>query len=210
MRLTEVNQEGKFAMIELPYAPNALEPAISAETIGFHYGKHLQTYVNNLNALLPGSWAEGKPLEQIVKESVERNDVPMGNNAGQTLNHNLYFTQFMPAKEDNKPVGNLAKAIDEKFGSFDQFKAEFEKKAAGLFGSGWAWLASKDREIDIYQYPNAQNPLIDGLKPLLTADVWEHAYYLDYQNRRPAHIASLWQIINWQEVEERYNNGIEI
>ena len=190
-----------FELIQLPYAPDALAPVISAETIGFHHGKHLQTYVNNLNALLPGSGFENATLEEIVKKS----EGGIFNNAGQILNHNLYFTQFAAPKENNVPTGRIAEAIQAQFGSFEAFKEEFEKKGATLFGSGWVWLsADVEGKLVITQEPNAGNPLTKGLKPLLTFDVWEHAYYLDYQNRRPAHLAALWQIVNWEEVNNRF------
>ena len=189
-----------FNLIQLPYAPNALEPVISAQTISFHYGKHLQAYVNNLNGLLPSSGFEDTTLEDIVRKS----NGGIFNNAGQILNHNLYFTQFCAPKENNQPVGRLAEAITSQFGSFEAFKAEFQKKGATLFGSGWVWLsADKDGKLVITQEVNAGNPLTRGLTPLLTFDVWEHAYYLDYQNRRPDHLAALWQIIDWDVVEHR-------
>lgn len=188
-------------LIQLPYAPDALAPVISAETIGFHHGKHLQTYVNNLNALLPGSGFEDATLEEIVKKS----EGGIFNNAGQILNHNLYFTQFAAPKENNVPTGRIAEAIQAQFGSFEAFKEEFEKKGATLFGSGWVWLSADiEGKLVITQEPNASNPLTKGLKPLLTFDVWEHAYYLDYQNRRPAHLSALWQIVNWEEVNNRF------
>ena len=184
----------------LPYAPEALEPVISKETIAFHHGKHLAGYVNNLNALLEGSPLAGLPLEEIVLKA----EGGMLNNAGQILNHELYFGQLTAPKADNKPTGSLAEAIERDFGSFEAFKEEFQKKGAMLFGSGWVWLsADKDGKLVITQEPNAANPIQKGLKPLLTFDVWEHAYYLDYQNRRPDHLAALWQIINWEVVESR-------
>lgn len=190
-----------FELIQLPYAPNALEPVISAETIGFHHGKHLQAYVNNLNGLLPGSGLEEASLEDIVK----RSEGGIFNNAGQILNHNLYFTQFHAPQENNIPIGTVAEAIEKQFGSFDAFREEFQKKGATLFGSGWVWLsADKEGKLVITQEQNAGNPILKGLKPLLTFDVWEHAYYLDYQNRRPDHLATLWQIVNWEIIEQRY------
>ena len=192
---------GKFEMPSLPYAATDLAPVLSAETIEFHYGKHLQTYVNNLNAALPGSAFEGKSLEEIVKTA----DGGVFNNAGQILNHNMYFSQFTAKPQQAVPTGKLAEAISRDFGSFDAFKEEFQKKGATLFGSGWVWLsADKDGKLVITQETNATNPIQKGLKPLLTFDVWEHAYYLDYQNRRPDHLAALWQIVNWQVVESRY------
>ena len=193
---------GKFNLMALSYAPEALEPVISKETIGFHHGKHLAGYVNNLNTLLEGSPLAGLSLEEIVLKA----DGGILNNAGQILNHNLYFGQFAAPKADNKPTGQLAEAIARDFGSFEAFKEEFQKKGATLFGSGWVWLsADKDGKLVITQEANAANPTQKGLKPLLTFDVWEHAYYLDYQNRRPDHLAALWQIINWDIIENRYN-----
>lgn len=191
---------GKFELMVLPYAAEALEPVISKETIAFHHGKHLAGYVNNLNGLLEGNPLAGLPLEEIVLKA----EGGMLNNAGQILNHNLYFGQFCTPKTDNKPVGKLAEAIARDFGSFEAFKEEFQKKGATLFGSGWVWLsADKDGKLVITQEANAANPIQKGLKPLLTFDVWEHAYYLDYQNRRPDHLAALWQIIDWEVVESR-------
>ena len=192
---------GKFELMALPYAPEALEPVISKETIGFHHGKHLAGYVNNLNGLLDGSPLAGLPLEEIVLKAKGA----MLNNAGQILNHNLYFGQFAAPKADNKPIGQLAEVIARDFGSFEAFQEEFQKKGTTLFGSGWVWLsADKDGKLVITQETNAANPIQRGLKPLLTFDVWEHAYYLDYQNRRPDHLAALWQIINWEVIEKRY------
>lgn len=190
----------KFELINLPYEANALEPVISKETLGFHHGKHLQGYVNNLNAAIEGTAFENLPLEEIVKTA----EGGMRNNAGQTLNHNLYFTQFRAPKADNKPVGIIAELIEKQFGSFEAFKEEFAKKGATLFGSGWVWLSiNPDGKLIITQETNAGNPVQSGLRPLLTFDVWEHAYYLDYQNRRTDHLAALWQIVNWDVVNER-------
>ncbi|MBQ9410563.1 MAG: superoxide dismutase [Bacteroidales bacterium] len=190
-----------FSLIDLPYAPSALEPVISAATIGFHHGKHLQTYVNNLNALLPGTQWENLPLEEIVKGA----SGGVFNNAGQILNHNLYFLQFQAPKEGNVPVGKLAAQIDAQWGSFDEFKKAFAAAGGSLFGSGWVWLgAAPDGSLQITQESGAGNPVTKGLKPILTFDVWEHAYYLDYQNRRPAYMDALWSILNWEELEKRY------
>ena len=193
---------GKFELMTLPYAQDALEPVISKETIAFHHGKHLTGYVNNLNALLEGSHLAELPLEEIVLKA----EGGMLNNAGQILNHEMYFEQFTGKPGKPAPAGRLAEAIERDFGSFEAFKEEFQKKGATLFGSGWVWLsADKDGKLVITQEPNAANPMQKGLKPLLTFDVWEHAYYLDYQNRRPDHLAALWQIIDWTVVENRYN-----
>ena len=191
---------GKFELMALSYASEALEPVISKETIAFHHGKHLAGYVNNLNGLLEGSPLTGLSLEEIMLKA----EGGMLNNAGQILNHNLYFGQFCAPKADNQPVGKLAQAIVRDFGSFDAFKDEFLKKGATLFGSGWVWLsADKEGKLVITQESNAANPIQKGLKPLLTFDVWEHAYYLDYQNRRPDHLAALWQIVDWEMIERR-------
>ncbi len=191
----------KFELMALPYAPDALEPVISANTLSFHHGKHLAAYVNNLNAALPGSGLEGLPLEEVVLKATGG----MLNNAGQILNHNLYFSQFTAPKADNAPTGRLAEAINAAFGSFEAFKEAFAKAGATLFGSGWAWLAADAQgKLVITQEPNAANPIQRGLRPLMTMDVWEHAYYLDYQNSRPDHLAALWQIIDWNVVAARY------
>ena len=193
----------KFELMALPYAPEALEPVISKETIAFHHGKHLAGYVNNLNTLLEGSPLAGLSLEEIVLKA----EGGMLNNAGQILNHNLYFGQFASPKADNEPVSKLAEAINRDFGSFEAFKEEFQKKGATLFGSGWVWLsADKDGKLVITQEANAANPIQKGLKPLLTFDVWEHAYYLDYQNRRADHLAALLPIIDWEVIESRFTS----
>ena len=190
-----------YQLIDLPFGANELEPVISAETIALHHDKHLATYVNNLNNLLPGSEFENLPLEEIVAKAKGG----IFNNAGQILNHNLYFEQLQAPSDDNRPVGTIATAIDEQFGSFEAFKEKFTAAAVTLFGSGWAWLASDaDGILHILQMPNADNPVTKDLKPLMTMDVWEHAYYVDYRNRRPDHIAAMWKILNWQEINRRY------
>ena len=190
-----------FELMALPYALEALEPVISAQTLNFHHGKHLAAYVNNLNNLLPGSGMENLSLEEMVCKATGG----IQNNAGQILNHELYFGQFAAPKSNNTPSGKMAEAIARDFGSFEAFKEEFQKKGATLFGSGWVWLsADTDGKLVITQETNAANPIQKGLKPLLTFDVWEHAYYLDYQNRRPDHLAALWQIVDWKVVEGRY------
>jgi len=192
---------GKFELMALPYAIDALEPVISKQTLEFHHGKHLAGYVNNLNGLLPGSGFEDASLEDIVLKATGG----MLNNAGQILNHNLYFEQFTGEPTKSTPTGPLAEAIVRDFGSFEAFKEAFQKGGSTLFGSGWVWLsADKDGKLVITQEANAANPIQKGLKPLLTFDVWEHAYYLDYQNRRPDHLAALWQIVDWNIIEQRY------
>jgi len=190
----------KHELIQLPYSANALEPVIGAKTIEIHHGKHLMAYVNNLNNLIQGTKFETADLETIVKES----DGAVFNNAGQVLNHNLYFLQFSP-NGGGQPTGKLAQAIDAAWGSFENFQKEFETGGMGVFGSGWVWLAAdKDGKLSIEKEGPAGNPVTKGLKPLLTFDVWEHAYYLDFQNRRADHLKSLWAIVDWKVVESRY------
>ena len=190
----------KVELITLPYEANALEPVISAQTLGFHHGKHLQGYVNNLNAAIEGTPFAEMALEEIVKKA----SGGMLNNAGQILNHNLYFQQFSKPVADNKPIGALAEAIHAQFGSFEDFQKAFVQAGATLFGSGWVWLSlDADGKLVITQELNAANPIQKGLKPLLTFDVWEHAYYLDYQNRRADHLNALWQLVDWKVVEAR-------
>ena len=190
----------KFELIQLPYAPDALAPAISAETLSFHHGKHLAGYVNTLNSLIEGTEFADASLEEIVCKS----EGALFNNAGQTLNHNLYFTQFAP-NAGGAPTGKLLAAIETKWGSFEAFQQEFLTACTTLFGSGWAWLAAKaDGELVITKEPNGSNPVVHGLRPLMGIDVWEHAYYLSYQNRRADHIKDVWGIIDWSVVASRY------
>ncbi len=190
----------KFELIQLPYAPDALAPAISAETLSFHHGKHLAGYVNTLNSLIEGTEFADASLEEIVYKS----EGALFNNAGQTLNHNLYFTQFAP-NAGGAPTGKLLAAIEAKWGSFEAFQQEFLTACTTLFGSGWAWLAAKaDGELVITKEPNGSNPVVHGLRPLMGIDVWEHAYYLSYQNRRADHIKDVWGIIDWSVVASRY------
>jgi Fe-Mn family superoxide dismutase len=190
----------KFELIKLPYATDALEPVISKQTIELHYGKHLQGYVNNLNNLIQGTEFENADLETTVKKS----EGTVFNNAGQVLNHNLYFTQFSP-DGGGQPSGKLAATIDAEWGSFENFKKEFESAGVSLFGAGWVWLAEDESgKLSIVKEANGGNPLTKGLKPVLGFDVWEHAYYLDYQNRRADHLKELWKIIDWKVVEQRY------
>ena len=190
----------KFELITLPYAADALQPVISPETIAFHHGKHLQAYVNNLNNLIAGTKFEGMTLVDIVKQS----DGGVFNNAGQILNHNLYFEALQAPQDDNQPTGKIAAAIAEQFGSFADFKQQFQQQGASLFGSGWVWLSEDtDGRLVISQETNAQNPVTKGLVPLLTFDVWEHAYYVDYRNRRPDYLSAMWSIVNWDVVNQR-------
>lgn len=191
-----------FSLPELPYAANALEPVISENTINFHYGKHHQAYVTNVNNLVAGTEFEKASLEEIILKA----EGGIFNNGAQVWNHTFYFMQFSP-DGCREPKDELKAAIDAKFGSFDAFKEAFSKAAATLFGSGWAWLiVNESGELEIVQTSNAGNPLRDGKKTLLTCDVWEHAYYLDKQNARPKYIEDFWKIVDWKVVSERFEN----
>ena len=191
---------GIFEMPALPFEASSLGGVISENTLSFHHGKHLKAYVDNMNKLLPSSGLEDMSLVEVVK----RADGAMFNNAGQVLNHIMYFEQFAAKRENNHPTGQLLSLIERDFGSFEDFKTEFVQKGVGLFGSGWVWLSlNAEGKLVITQEPNAGNPVRSGLKPLLTFDVWEHAYYLDYQNRRADHLNALWSIIGWRVIEER-------
>jgi len=190
----------KFELPKLPYATDALEPVISKQTVELHYGKHLQTYINNLNNLIQGTKFENADLETIIKES----DGAIFNNAGQTLNHNIYFLSFK-SNGGGEPKGRLAEAINKQWGSFEEFKKEFNAAGAAVFGSGWVWLAKDNAgKLTIEKESNAGNPVRNGLIPILGFDVWEHAYYLDYQNRRADHLEEIWKIIDWDVVSDRY------
>lgn len=190
----------KYEQPQLPYNRQALEPVISAETIDYHYGKHEKAYIDNLNRLIKDTEFEDLSLEEVIEHSKGA----LYNNASQAWNHIFYFFTFSP-DGSREPHGELRKAIDREFGSFDNFKKAFVDAGVGLFGSGWVWL-SRDEEgkLFITQEQNAGNPITSGLTPLLTFDVWEHAYYLDYQNRRADALAKLWDIIDWDVVENRY------
>lgn len=189
-----------YVQPELPYDAAALAPAISEETVKFHYGKHEKTYIDNLNAMIKGTRFEEMNLEDIIREA----DGALFNNASQAWNHIFYFFGLNP-DAGGQPSGTLLKAIERDFGSFEQFKADFVKAGTGLFGSGWVWLsADEDGKLFITAESNAGNPLTHGLIPLLTFDVWEHAYYLDYQNRRADALNALWSIVDWDVIESRY------
>ena len=190
----------KYTKPQLPYAEDALEPVISRRTIEFHYGKHEQAYIDNLNKLIEGTEFAELPLEDVIHDAKG----PLFNNASQAWDHIFYFFSFSP-DGGGEPEGDLRKAIDRDFGSFENFKKEFVEAGTKLFGSGWVWL-SRDNSgrLFITQEGNAGNPITDGLTPILTFDVWEHAYYLDYQNRRADALNALWDIIDWPIVEARY------
>jgi len=188
-----------YELPPLPFAMDALEPFISKRTLEFHYGKHHQAYVNNLNNLVPGTEFEGKSLEEIIKNSTGG----VFNNGAQVWNHTFYWECLAP-NAGGAPTGTVEDAIVETFGSFESFKDQFSKAAATLFGSGWAWLVkTPSGKLEIVQESNAGNPLKNGHTPLLTCDVWEHAYYLDKQNRRPDYISDFWNLVNWNAVKNK-------
>jgi len=185
---------------QLPYEMNALEPYISEQTLKYHYGKHHQAYVTKVNALVAGTEFEGKSLEEIIMKSTGG----IFNNGAQVWNHTFYWEGF-GKNAGGEPVGELAKAIDAQYGSFAAFKEQFSNAAANQFGSGWAWLVvNKEGKLEITATGNAENPLRNGQKPLLTCDVWEHAYYLDYQNLRPEYIKNFWEIVDWNVINTRF------
>ncbi len=189
-------KDGQFAMPTLPY--EELGKVISKETLSFHHGKHLKAYVDNLNKMLPGSGLEGKSLSEVVCKA----EGGLFNNAGQVLNHTMYFEQFSNTPREMST--KFAAMIEKDFGSVEDFKKEFVQKGVTLFGSGWVWLSMDGSgKLVITQQKNAENPVTMGLNPLLTFDVWEHAYYLDYQNRRGDQLADLWQVVDWPVVESR-------
>jgi len=190
-----------FNLPALPYAEDALEPYYSARTIGFHYGKHHKTYVDNLNKLVAGGDLESKTLEEIILLAAnDPGKAGLFNNAAQVWNHTFFWNCMKPAG-GGKPQGELARKIDETFGGYDKFAEQFKAAAVGRFGSGWGWLVSEGGALKITSTPNADTPLVHGQVALLTVDVWEHAYYLDYQNRRPDFVQTfLDQLVNWDFV----------
>lgn len=188
-----------FQLPELPYAKNALEPHISAETLDYHYGKHHQTYVDKLNGLVEGTDLANKSLEDIVRSS----DGGVFNNAAQIWNHTFYWHCLSP-NGGGQPGGKLGKMIERDFGSFDEFKKKFTETAINTFGSGWAWLVQNpDGKLAITSTSNAQTPLTGEATPLLTCDVWEHAYYIDYRNARPKYMDAFWNLVNWAFAESQ-------
>ncbi len=190
----------QYEQPKLPYADDALEPVISKETIGYHYGKHEKAYIDNLNKLIKGTEYEDEELEEIIAKAKGS----LFNNASQAWNHIFYFFTFSP-DGSREPKGKLRTAIERDFGSLEKFKKAFVDAGVGLFGSGWVWLSCDQKgKLFITQGANAENPITSGLTPLLTFDVWEHAYYLDYQNRRADALTKLWDIVDWDVVEERY------
>ena len=191
-----------YNLPQLPYSKQALAPYMSEETLNYHYGKHLQAYLNNLKDLVKGTAFEHEDLVHIIQQAPEGGIL---NNAGQVMNHTLFFLQLSPNPAKRQPEGKLAEAIDRDFESFENFKQVFTKAAATLFGSGWAWLSADEQgKLYITQEKNGDIPLRKGYLPLLCIDVWEHAYYLDYQNVRGKFIEALWNLIDWAIIEERF------
>lgn len=186
-----------FTLPDLPYAQDALAPHISGETLSFHHGKHHKAYVDKANDAIKGTDYEGLNLEEVIKKSWSEKNMGVFNNAAQIWNHTFYWNSMTP-NGGGKPTGAIAEAIDASFGSFDKFAEEFKAAGAGQFGSGWAWLVKNGDKLEVRKTLNAENPITDGATPLLTMDVWEHAYYLDYQNRRPDYIGDfLGKLVNW-------------
>ena len=191
-----------FTLPDLPYAQDALAPHISGETLSFHHGKHHKAYVDKANAAIEGTDYEGLSLEDVIKKSWSEKNMGVFNNAAQIWNHTFYWHSMAP-NGGGKPSGAIAEAIDASFGSYDKFVEEFKAAGAGQFGSGWAWLVKNGDKLEVRKTLNAENPITDGATPLLTMDVWEHAYYLDYQNRRPDYISTfLDELVNWDFVNQ--------
>jgi Fe-Mn family superoxide dismutase len=198
-----------FEVPPLPYAPNALEPHIDAQTMSLHHDKHHQAYVDKLNAALEGTEHADKPIEEIIANLdaiPEDKRTAVRNNGGGHLNHSLFWPTMSP-DGGGAPDGDLAAAIDSAFGSFDAFKEQFEAAGVGQFGSGWAWLVVDGGTLAITSTPNQDNPISDGKSPLLGNDVWEHAYYLKYQNRRPEYLKAWWNTVDWPAIQARYSSA---
>lgn len=198
-----------YKLAPLPYAYDALETIIDEETVKIHHDKHHQAYVDNLNKAIEGTGCDENSIEEVLKDLdqvPEEIRTAVRNHGGGYYNHNLYWDSMIPGGS-NVPVGNLKKAMDETFESFEAFKEEFDKKGAGQFGSGWVNLAEKDGKVEIIPMPNQDTPLSNGYNIILINDVWEHAYYLKYQNRRPEYLKKWWDLVNWDVAEERFNKG---
>ncbi|WP_045217705.1 superoxide dismutase [Desulfonatronovibrio magnus] len=193
-----------FSLPDLPYPKDALSPYVSADTLDFHHGKHHKTYVDKLNSLIDGTDLANETLEEIIKKSAADSEkANIFNNAAQVWNHTFYWNSMKPGG-GGKPAGVVADKIQEDFGGFDKFAEQFKNAGVTQFGSGWAWLVLKEGKLQVVKTLNAENPMIQGVKPLLTMDVWEHAYYLDYQNRRPDYIdAFINNLINWEFVSSQ-------
>lgn len=196
-----------FELEPLPYASDALEPHIDAQTMEIHHGRHHKTYTDNLNAAIQGTELEGRSIEEILSRGTDALPAAVRNNGGGYHNHNLFW-RSMSASGGGEPSGELADAINAKFGSFDEFRQKFTDAAVKQFGSGWGWLVlTSGGELDVYGLPNQDSPLMHGDTPLLGVDVWEHAYYLKYQNKRPDYVNAFWNVVNWSEIEKRYSEA---
>lgn len=195
-----------FELPDLPYAFDALEPHIDARTMEIHHDKHHAGYTNNLNKAIEGTEMENKSIEDILTMGADKLPTAVRNNGGGYHNHSLFW-KIMGPNSSGQPSGELAEAINSSFGSFDAFKEEFSKAASGRFGSGWAWLVVDGGKLAVTSTPNQDSPLMEGKTPVLGLDVWEHAYYLNYQNRRPDYIDSWWNVVNWDQVAENYRNA---
>ncbi len=200
-----------FTLPNLPYPPDGLEPYFDKMTMEIHHGKHHQAYVTNLNAAVAGTGAEGKSIEEILKQ-VSKYPVAVRNNGGGHYNHSMFWTLLSP-KPDGKPAGKLAAAMETDLGGMEKFREDFTKAALGRFGSGWAWLCVSQGKLGISSTPNQDNPLMDVAEkkgiPILGLDVWEHAYYLKYQNRRAEYIGAFWNVLNWREVNRHYDDALK-
>lgn len=195
-----------FTLPDLPYPKDALEPHVDAMTMEVHHDKHHASYTSKLNAAVEGTAMESQTIEQILAQGVDKLPTAVRNNGGGYANHNLFW-QVMSPNGGGQPSGELASAINSAFGSFDAFKEKFESAATGRFGSGWAWLVVNNGNLDVMSTPNQDSPLMEGKTPILGLDVWEHAYYLKYQNRRPDYVSAWWNVVNWDKVNELYQQA---
>jgi superoxide dismutase, Fe-Mn family len=195
-----------FSLPDLPYPKDALEPHIDAQTMDIHHGKHHKAYTDNLNDAIKGTDMEGKSIEEILSKGADALPTAVRNNGGGYANHNLFW-EVMSTSGGGQPSGELAQAIERDFGSFAAFKEEFEKAAKTRFGSGWAWLVKDGGKLKVTSTPNQDTPLMEGKTPILGLDVWEHAYYLKYQNKRPDYVSAFWNVVNWDEVARRYSSA---
>ena len=193
-----------FNLPDLPYAKDALEPTIDATTMEIHHDKHHQSYTTKLNSAVEGTEMESMSIEEILAQGVDKLSTAVRNNGGGYANHNLFW-EIMGPDGGGNPSGDLSEAIERDFGSFDSFKEQFESAATGRFGSGWAWLVVNAGKLEVMSTPNQDSPLMEGKTPILGLDVWEHAYYLNYQSKRPEYVSNFWNVVNWNKVAEKYD-----
>ena len=193
-----------FTLPDLPYAKDALEPTIDATTMEIHHDKHHQGYTTKLNSAVEGTEMESMSIEEILSQGVDKLSTAVRNNGGGYANHNLFW-EIMGPDGGGNPSGDLSEAIERDFGSFDSFKEQFESAATGRFGSGWAWLVVNAGKLEVMSTPNQDSPLMEGKTPILGLDVWEHAYYLNYQSKRPEYVSNFWNVVNWNKVAEKYD-----